>query len=267
MEAAEHIRALRREGETMAAAAQQAGLTAGVPSCPGWQARDLLRHTGCVHRWAANYVTHQLTAEVEEMPESEQLRSGPPDAGLLSWFRAGHAALADALAAAPPDLACWTFLDAPSPRAFWARRQAHETAIHRVDAELAKGGKLTEFDPDFAADGVDELISGFLRRNARRGAASRNPPSRRICVLASDAGTAWEVGLSSDGQEVVTAGPRDETGAGQPGHDADCIVTGPAAGLYLLLWNRADPAAAGVAAGGDVALLRLWRQQVRVTWE
>lgn len=35
---------------------------------------------------------------------------------------------------------CWTFLDAPSPLAFWARRQAHETAIHRADAQLAADG-------------------------------------------------------------------------------------------------------------------------------
>jgi len=39
------------------------------------------------------------------------------------------------LASAPPDLDCLTFLAAPSPLAMWARRQAHETAIHRVDAE------------------------------------------------------------------------------------------------------------------------------------
>ena len=65
--------------------------------------------------------------------------SWPPDAELAAGSRQGCAALADALAAAPADLECWTFLRAPSPLAMWARRQAHETAIHRVDAELAAG--------------------------------------------------------------------------------------------------------------------------------
>jgi uncharacterized protein (TIGR03083 family) len=266
VEAAEHIRALRRDGEIMAAAARQAGLTAAVPSCPGWQVRDLLRHTGYVHRWAASYVANQLTSEVEKVSEAEQLSWEPPDADLLSWFSAGHAALADVLTAAPADVACWTFLRAPSPLAFWARRQAHETAIHRVDAELARGRGVTEIDLAFAADGVDELITGFLDRNARRGRASPNAHSRRIRVHASDAGAAWQVGLTPDGQDVVEVSRRSDAAADQAGDDADCTVTGPAAGLYLLLWNRADPATAGAAVSGDASLLRLWREGVRVTW-
>ena len=44
------------------------------------------------------------------------------------------------LRSAPADLDCFTFLPAESARHFWARRQAHETAIHRVDAENAAGG-------------------------------------------------------------------------------------------------------------------------------
>jgi uncharacterized protein (TIGR03083 family) len=266
VEAAEHIRALRRDGEIMATAAGQAGLAAAVPSCPGWQVRDLFRHTGYVHRWAANYVAHQLTAEVEEMTEAEQLSSDPSDADLLSWFSAGHAALADVLAAAPADVACWTFLRAPSPLQFWARRQAHETAIHRVDAELAGGGSVTEFDPAFSADGVDELITGFLGRKVRRGSANRDAQSRRIRVHASDAGEVWEVALTPDGQTVAQVSRRSETATGQPRDEAHCTLTGPAAGLYLLLWNRADQAAAGVAVSGDASLLRLWQERVRISW-
>ena len=37
-------------------------------------------------------------------------------------------------------------LDVPGralPLAFWARRQAHETAVHRVDAESALGAPLS----------------------------------------------------------------------------------------------------------------------------
>jgi uncharacterized protein (TIGR03083 family) len=268
VEAAEHIRALRREGKIMAAAAEHAHLAAAVPSCPSWQVRDLLRHTGYVHRWAANYVANQLTGEVEEIPEAEQLSSGPSDADLLSWFLAGHAALADVLTAAPPGLVCWTFLDAPSPLAFWARRQAHETAIHRVDAELAGGSSVTAFDPAFAADGIDELITGFLGRHVMRRTASRNAQSRSIRVHASDIGAAWDVVLTPDGEDVIQVGRRGETGAvGPSGNDADCTLTGPASGLYLLLWNRADPASAGVAVTGDAPLHRFWREGVRVTWE
>ena len=48
-----------------------------------------------------------------------------------------NANLIEALDSASPDLEAWTFLPAPSPLAMLARRQAHETAIHRYDAESA----------------------------------------------------------------------------------------------------------------------------------
>src|SRR5262249_6118199 len=125
-----------RQGELLAGAAERAGLIAAVPSCPGWAVRDLLKHTGYVHRWATGFVAEGLTRPVDAS-EEEILGEGPADAELPGWFREGHAALVRTLGAAARRLTCWAFLAAPSPLAFWARRQAHETAIHRVDAEQA----------------------------------------------------------------------------------------------------------------------------------
>jgi hypothetical protein len=45
VETGEHIAALQRDGQLLAAAARRTGLAAAVPSCPPWQVRDLLRHT------------------------------------------------------------------------------------------------------------------------------------------------------------------------------------------------------------------------------
>jgi uncharacterized protein (TIGR03083 family) len=90
--------------------------------------------------------------------ETRGIMAPPADDGaLVDWFREGHAGLVRRLEAAPPDLACWSFLPAPTPLAFWARRQAHETAIHRADAQ-GSGGAVTPFQPAFAADGLDELL-------------------------------------------------------------------------------------------------------------
>ena len=61
MKTAEFLQALETEGRLLAAAAEEAGTEAKVPTCPEWQVRDLLRHTGAVHRWAAAYVAEQLT--------------------------------------------------------------------------------------------------------------------------------------------------------------------------------------------------------------
>jgi uncharacterized protein (TIGR03083 family) len=246
----------------MATAAELAGFGTPVPSCPGWQVRDLLRHQGYVHRWAGRFVTERLPDPVPDSSEAEILAADPPDAQLLDWFREGHAALVDALRAAPADLQCWTFLPAPSPLAFWARRQAHETAIHRVDAELAAGRAVTSSDPAFAADGIDELIMGFLGRQARRLTDEQRAGRRRsVLVQATDAGGEWQVQLTEDDARAASV----RRGSGTA--PADCTLAGPAAGLYQVLWNRAEPGeATQVAAGGDAAVLRSWRDHRRVTW-
>ncbi len=163
MEIAEHIDMLRRQGGLLADAAERAGLDAAVSPCPPWQVRDLLRHTGYIHRWAARHVTERPGQVIDGPAEEEILRGGAPDPELLAWFRAGYAALAETLATADPALEFATFMAAPSALAFWARRQAHETAIHRADAESA-AGTTPEYPAEFAADGIDELIMGFGRR-------------------------------------------------------------------------------------------------------
>src|SRR6202042_448352 len=118
----------------------------------------------------------------------------PADAGLLSWFLAGCEALTSTLSSADPQLQCWTFLPAPSPLAFWARRQAHETAIHRVDAELA-GGEPGGVPAGLAADGVDELLLAFFGRGQDQPACADD---RVLAVRAADAGQDWHVRLTGD---------------------------------------------------------------------
>ena len=95
MEVSEHIDALRAEGELMAKAAATAGADAAVPTCPDWTMRDLVRHTGVVHRWATVHVAEARTSPAETVEEA--LGDGPDDASLVDWFREGHAALVDAL--------------------------------------------------------------------------------------------------------------------------------------------------------------------------
>lgn len=240
METAGWIEALRTEGRRMAAAAARPPPGAPVPSCPGWLVRDLLQHTGRVHRWA-----RLIVAEARPRPPrfEEALPEGPPsDERLIDWFREGCERLADALEGASPDLRCWTFRDEPPARAFWARRQAHETSIHRVDAELAAGMDPRGFAPAFAADGIDELLTMFILR------PGRNPSAPRVMTLAveaSDAGRGW----------TVAFGP-DEAAGRRGAEEADCTVSGPASGLYTFLWNRTPTEEIGVE--GDPEVLARW---------
>ncbi|MGW3034086.1 maleylpyruvate isomerase family mycothiol-dependent enzyme [Streptomyces sp. NPDC001178] len=245
METAEFVEILEREGRLLAAAAEEAGTGAKVPTCPEWQVKDLLRHTGMVHRWAAAFVA--------EGHASYHPDGGLPDLDgdeLLAWFRAGHRYLVDTLTSAAPDMRCWHFLPAPSPLAFWARRQAHETTVHRVDAESARGGGTSTIEPGFAVDGIDELLRGF---HARPKSKVRSDEPRVLRVRATDTGDAvWTVRLSQEPPVAV----REAAG------DADCEVAGPAAQLYLALWNRLP----FPAVTGDTAVAALWSERSAVTW-
>ncbi|WP_369244632.1 maleylpyruvate isomerase family mycothiol-dependent enzyme [Streptomyces sp. R41] len=244
MEIPEFVETLDREGRLLAAAAEEAGVDAKVATCPGWQVRDLVRHTGMVHRWATAFVAEGYTSYHPD--------GGVPDLDggeLTAWFREGHRRLVDTLAGASPGVDCWSFLPAPSPLAFWARRQAHETTVHRVDAESALGGEPTAVATDFAVDGIDELLHGFHARSRSR---VRTEAPRVLRVRATDTEAVWTVRLSTQ----PPASDREERG------DADCELAGPAARIYLALWNRLP--FPGVT--GDASLAELWREKSRITW-
>jgi uncharacterized protein (TIGR03083 family) len=249
MEVAEHIAVLRIEGQRLSSAAALAGLDAKVPSCPDWVVRDLVRHQGGVHRWATGVITGPRT-EPWIVDLDEVVGSWPPDTELLEWFDEGCGALAEALSRADPGLECWTFLTAPSPLAMWARRQAHETAVHRVDAELAAGGPITPFSAPFAADGIDELLSRFVIRPGRRLTAD---PPRSLRVRCVDTAGDWSVHIGAN---------RVETMEGTEG--ADCETAGEASHLYLALWNRQNPA--GLTIKGDSQVLDLFLDRVHIRW-
>ncbi|MEV8531679.1 maleylpyruvate isomerase family mycothiol-dependent enzyme [Streptomyces sp. NPDC051211] len=245
MEITEYVQTLEREGGLLAGAAERAGTDAPVPTCPGWRVADLLRHTGAVHRWATAYVA-------EGHPERLPFPEGPEFSGaeLLTWFREGHADLVRVLSEAPADLQCWTFLPtAPTPLGFWARRQAHETAVHRLDAESALERGFGPVEPAFAEDGVDELLTGFHARGRSR---VRTEEPRLLRIRAADTGAVWSVHLSAEPPRTV----RDDAGT------ADCEVTAEAAWLYAALWNRIP--LEGPAVRGDLALARLWNDNSHI---
>jgi uncharacterized protein (TIGR03083 family) len=197
----------------------------------------LVAHVGEVHRWAATIVREGRTGFDVTPPEV------PADPELIEWFLAGHAALIETLQTAPGDVECFTFLPAPSPLAFWARRQALETVIHRIDAESASR-PASPIDGALAADGIDELVAGFAgrRREFEPGTIRLQPAG----------GPSWHLQLGSEGVTATTPASTDP---------ADVTVTGSVSDVYQWLWNR--PAEVDIAGDADVAAR--WRQ-VRVRW-
>ncbi len=238
----------------MAEAARRIGLDAVIEPCPGWAMRDLVQHLAEIHLWAAGQVSNRATtlspkdhAEISSWwPELPPLY--PADDDLVDYYLATNANLLRELESAPADLECRTFLDAPSDLAMWARRQAHETAVHRFDAE-SPGSEITPFDPTFAADGVDELLVAF----APRGDSFPIEGTRTMAVRATDTGDEWFVTMSPDG--ITT---------GRSSADADVTLAGAAGDLYLAVWNRGDDSAITVT--GDRSALEAWREGYHVRW-
>src|SRR5262249_9501880 len=140
------------------------------------------------------------------------------------------------------------------PRRFWARRQAHETTIHSVDAIAANLGRLptaadTEIEPVLADDGLDELLIGFLTRGGGKLHATE---PYTLVVRTNDTGRAVTLTIS-DGPILTTPGEVD-----QP----DAVFSGTAVQLYLSLWNRADE----MRTEGRPDVLDEWRSSVQVRW-
>ena len=244
------IDVLRTQGERLGDALTGVALTTAVPSCPEWTVRDLLLHVGGIHRWAATVVGEARGGPLGIEQPYHIVPELPADDELLGWYRDGHAALVRTLERAPADLVCWQFRPGPSPLAFWARRQAHETTIHRVDAELATG-RPTPVAPGVADDGVDELLTCFGSSRLRAD------PEQTLHVHATDTGGHWLLRIRPD--ELVAARVPGDVAA-------DVSVSGPACALYYALWNR-EPWDALTTTGTTVAdLAATWASHVGVRW-
>ncbi len=244
MEPEQHLHALDDAGAAYAELAGGAAAGVPVPTCPGWNVEDVTRHLGKVHRWAATVVAtpHRRPLPFEPFPAPAPNTAGE----LVPWFRDGHAALVRTLRDAPPDLDCWSFLPAPTPRAFWCRRQAHEMVIHLVDLALALGMHADRAPAPFAADGIDELLWGWMRG---RRAEREEDEGRSLRIVATDHDLDWR--LSFPGPRGVTLTPGDRAGPAPA-----CTVRARAVDLYLLLWNRRS--ADGLAVEGDVTVIDRW---------
>ncbi|MFL6175916.1 MAG: maleylpyruvate isomerase family mycothiol-dependent enzyme [Ornithinibacter sp.] len=249
----EHLAGLDAAVDRMAVWARSAGPDASVPTCPGWTVRDLVAHQGMVHRWATAVVRGEDPAGVDDAALEAEGRAAHDPVG---WLLDGAAPLVDALSSAPDDLRVMTFLkQAPPARAFWARRQCHETTVHALDALSALDRRLLTADDvwlsdSVAADGVDELLVGFWQRRTK-GPRSESSYAATVVVTG---GPSWQLDVTD--QSPVTR--RREPGDGIPAGAR--TVSGSARDLYLALWNR------GGTADDPTGLLGEWREGGAISW-
>ena len=229
----------RREGETLAAAARARSLDALVPSCPGWDAHALLAHTSGVHRWAAGAILNGGGAP-GRFPKAPEDR-----AAVLGWFEEGLDIVVAALAATQPEAPSWTFMPQDQTAAFWHRRMAQETLVHRWDLQAAFG-VTTSIDPELASDGIDELMVVHAPRRLSQVEGGITTEGT-IHVHCTDAAGEWT--FSSHGDSFTMT----------RGHTkGDVALRGPAGEVLLVLWGRRSIDAAAVEVIGEAPVLQRW---------
>jgi len=232
---------------TLAGIAAGADLTTTVPTCPDWTLRQLITHVGRAHRWATAIVA---TRAAEPIPFREVPDGRLPDdpARRPAWIRDGAARLAETVTTGNGPV--WTHLG-PGPASYWARRMAHETAVHRADGEIAVGTRPV-IDPVVATDGIAEWL-GFLAALEAGEQPERPailPEGKVIHFHVTDDGV--------DGEWLVRAGQGGgvavETGHGK----GDMALRGPASAVLLVMLRRLPPDDPAVEVLGDRSLLDAW---------
>lgn len=208
-------------------AAAALGLDADVPCCPGWTVAELLRHITRVHASRVDLISRGL---VDRWPP----RREPPDGvAPLEWYRSVASELSHVLAAADPVAPAITHVRERTV-GFWMRRMAHETLVHRIDAEQAHGYE-SAVDPELAVDGVGELLEVLVPNFPDTG---EFVPDGSIVEVVTG-GRSW---LIQPGDHVV-AMDNEIVGRphgvvivdGQPGVE----ISGESDRVMLWLWGRA----------------------------
>lgn len=189
-----------------------------VPACPGWTLTDLLGHLGSIERWASGIVRSGSFVE----------QAGPPATGVETWFLDGTDPFLAAMSALDPEEPCWNFGPPPRKAGFWRRRQAHEHAVHLIDACQASGLDDPFFAEDFLLDGIDEILAMLAPRQFLLG---RTPEPEGGVTFIVPGARSWKLGQ------------------GEP----EASITAPPDVMYLGLWGRTDLAETALI-DGDKAL-------------
>ena len=248
-----------------------------MPTCPEWDADDLLWHLAEVQWFWGTIASRGLTAfeDVEALDSGGHPgRPGERD-DLLAFFRRASADLQHSLAAASPDTPAWTWSDEQSV-GFIRRRQAHEALIHRIDAELTAGDR-TPMDVGLSTDGVDEALHIMYGGLPPWGQFAPDP-TQTVRVETTDTHRSWLVtlgrftgtdpdGTAHDENALAVASNDDDSSAvvssdnlSDTDQPSAATVSGASADLDCWLWHR--PATGVIDRSGDILVLERLDQTI-----
>lgn len=244
----DHLSLINAETDRFIAAIRQVDAATRVPTCPDWNADDLLWHLTDVHAfWAA--ILRTGARSDEESEAVEQTKPARPDdrETTIALLIDETAALVAELATRDDEQPAWSWFPPDQTVGFTRRMQVHEATMHRIDAELAAGLASAPIDAEVAADGVAHGIEVMLAWWGTNPGFALHPVAGAVRLHASDTGQQWLVqggrwrGVGQSGKEY------DEPGlAFVDGAEPAASLTGTAEELDRWLWGRGpEPAASG----------------------
>ena len=226
------LAALERDGRAFADSCTAAGLNAPIVACPGWNVADLVWHLGEVHHF-----WRSIVGGLMQSPNGYADPKRPADDQLVDWYGAGFTETVQVLTDVDPASPVWTWSD-DHTAGFVVRRMAHETAVHRWDADQA-AQRTMPVEATLAGDGIDEFLQHFLNG----GGGGVKPVAGSVHLHCGDVPGEWTVRTGNDGQVQVTR----EHAKG------DCAIRGTASDILMTLWRRQPVSVVEVIGDRDLA--------------
>jgi uncharacterized protein (TIGR03083 family) len=233
-----------QQGSTRAVDALVADPDGTVSWCGEWRVADVVAHIRSGHLMTARIVEGRPDTDMSVRAEIE-----PPEdpMSLAEWVGAATARLVEALGAVDPAEPCWTWYPEDQTVGFWARRMAHETLVHRWDAERGAGIAPAPMDPAEASDGIDEMLDVFV--GLTRVLFTAPGAGESAHLHCTDTEGEWVIRFPAPGERVLTR----EHAKG------DVAFRGTAEALLLFLWGRDG---GPVDTVGDESVAARWRELV-----
>lgn len=224
----------------------ESALDRPVAACPGWDVSDLLGHHAGVYAF--------VTAQLRAAPGADLVAFDPPPPGPpLEVYSSVATTLLAAFADTDPAEHRPNWAGAPTA-AFWWRRMAQETAVHRFDVQAAYTD-AEPFELPLAIDGIDELCDTFLSFAKRRGITGGG---ETVHLHATDDAVAD--GTVEGGEWMFTFTP-DGVDTERTHGKGDMAGRGSASDLLLFVWNRRP---VEIQTFGDPDLLQWWPEHVTI---